>query len=159
MANVADTFIRDGNSEPITALGLVTAKTVAFDGAAGNGATGTVALFTVTGDVVVRVFGVCSETLVSAGGGSIAVGTANNTAVLLSALTATAIVNNDIVAFGQSPTEISSWSGTGTASQPFIVGNGADILATIATANITDGTIKFYCLWVPLTSGASVVAA
>lgn len=158
MSIIDASFQRDSNRVPITSYGLTVSKTVAFDGAAGNGAQGTVALFTVTGDVIVRVVGSCTETLVSASG-TIAVGSSGNTAVLLSAVTASALAAGDAFVFGTTPAQIGSLSGTGTAATPYFIVGGADIIATIATADITDGTLVMYCLWSPVSSDGNVVAA
>jgi len=132
----------------------VVSKVVAFDGNAGKGAVGNITLFYVTGDVLCRVFGMVSETLVSAGGGTLTVGSAGNTAGILSSIAASALLNNDIFVSGSSPAEVATIANSYTA-----VNNGADITATIATAAVTDGTITFYCVWRPLSVGASVVAA
>ena len=40
----------------------------------------------------------------------------------------------------------------------FVV-NGADIIGTVGTANITAGVIDFYCAWYPLSSDGQVEAA
>jgi hypothetical protein len=33
------------------------------------------------------------------------------------------------------------------------------ILLTVATADVTDRTLDFYCVWSPLSEGASVIPA
>jgi hypothetical protein len=79
-------------------------------------------------------------------------GISGNTAALLAQSTATNIDTGEV------------WVDTGPATIEAVPGdkiltNGTDIIQTIATADITDGTLTYYCLWVPLTTGASVVAA
>lgn len=128
-------------------------KTVTFSGAAGNGAVGSVSLYTVTGDVLVVVFATCSEDLVSAGGGSIEVGISGNTAGLIAQTTATAIDNNEAWT-DATPTTIEA-----VVTSPRIIANGQDIIATVGTGDITDGTLNFYCLWRPLSSTGLVEAA
>jgi hypothetical protein len=40
-----------------------------------------------------------------------------------------------------------------------LIGNGEDIIATIATNNMTAGASTFYCEYIPLDSSSTVVAA
>lgn len=143
---------RDANRVPIQNLyGLLATKTIAYTGAASLGAVGATTLFTVTGANVVTIFAVCTEDLVGATA-TIEVGIAGNTAALIAQSTATDIDNNEV------------WVDTtpGTV-QPLptsqIIPTGQDIIETVATANITDGTLTYYCLFMPMTDTADVVAA
>lgn len=142
-------FQRDANHVPITNKGVTVTKTVAFTGAAGLGAVGTVSLFTVTGDVVVNVVGVCTENLASAGGGTLEVGIAGNTAALIAQTTATAIDAGETWVDATPATVVSYPSDK-------VLVNGTDIIATVATGDITDGTITFYCNFTPLSSTGEV---
>lgn len=151
MAILTATFPRDANSVPIEGHGLRTTKTRAYTGAAGLGEIGATTLFTVTGVVSVRIFGICSEDLVGATA-TIAVGISGNTAALIALTTATEIDNNEI------------WLDTGPATvealpSSQILAAGTDIIETVATANITDGTLTMYCLWLPISDDGDVVAA
>lgn len=128
-------------------------KSVALTGAAGNGAVGTVALFTVTGDVVLNVFATCSVDLVSAGGGTAEVGISGNTAGLIAQTTATTIDVNEVW-LDASPATIEI-----LPNAPQIIANGQDIIMTVGTGNVTAGSLDFYCLYRPLSTGASIVAA
>lgn len=128
----------------------VVAKTTALDGAAGNGAQGNVALFTVTGDVLVRIAGACTETLASAGGGTFIVAAGGT---ILASITATAVAAGDVVITGAAP------AGSGALGGNFIIAGGTDVVMTIATGDVTDGTVTWYCIWRPLSAGSSVVAA
>ena len=121
----------------------------AFAGATAN-ARGNVAgtgnprtLFTVTGDVIVRIFGVCTTGLAGATG-TVAVGVTGNTAAILPVTTGTDLIANEQWN-DATPTELGAalLSGVGT----FIVSNGLDIIETVATANITSGDIYYICLW------------
>lgn len=142
---------RDANRIPIQGLySLIASKQRVFTGAAGLGAQGATTLFTVTGDVTVVLFGTCSEDLV--GGAGLKVGTASSTATLVN-LTATDIDAND--AFQYNNVNI----GQALYSDANIVANGEDIIETIDTADITDGTLTYYCFWYPLSSNGNVVAA
>jgi hypothetical protein len=130
-------------------------KEVAFDGGAGSGAVGTVALFTVTGAVWVHVVGICSEDLTEAAPtATVEVGTAASTAALIAQTNATDIDDGEVW-FDASPAQIEVLTGVGGA---FIAG-GDDIILTVGARNVDDGTITFACFWTPLTAGSNVVAA
>lgn len=132
-------------------------KTVAFTGATGLGEVGAVSLFTVTGRVlIVAIVPSCTEDLVSAGGGSLALGVTSNTALFIAATTATDIDTGEI------------WVDTApdangvalpAALKDIVLHDNDEIIGTVATGDITDGTIEVIVEWVPLSSGASVVAA
>lgn len=150
--NVAEAFVLDANGNPISYQGMLfTKKTIAYTGAASLGAQGATTLFTVTGDVIATVFAVCSESLAGANA-TIEVGVSGDTACFIAQSTGTDIDNGEV------------WVDTAPGkTQPIpaaqVIAGGADIIETIATADITDGTLTYYCAWAPLTVGASVVAA
>lgn len=151
MAQILAAFHRDANGVPITEKGLIASKARAYTGAAGLGAQGAATLFTVTGTLIVSVFAVCSEDLAGATA-TIEVGIAGNTAGLIAQTTATDIDNNEV------------WVDTAPATieapvADRIIGAGQDIIETIGTADITDGTLTFYALWHPVSSDANLVAA
>jgi hypothetical protein len=121
------------------------------------GAQGALSMFTVTGTVLVQVFGVCQADLTTGGGAAtVALGIAGNTAALIASTTATGI------------DQYQTWQDNATENNPgpvdltartFVITNGADIILTIATADLTAGIIDLYCFWTPLSAGATVVAA
>lgn len=151
MASVNSEFIRDANRVPITTLGLIESKAYAFDGSAGNGATGTYTLFTVTGKVAVNVYAICTEDLASAGGGTLAIGVAGSTACLCDQQNATAIDNHEV------------WHNSALAIGANVAAHlhpvDQNVILTIATSAVTNGELTFYCNWVPLDSSSSLVAA
>lgn len=137
-----------------------TPKTATFTGAAGAGAQGTVALFTVTGMVMLESFHAFNTvTLVSGGAATLALGVTGSTSGFIAA---TAVAQ--FTGTGSPPGLF--WDATGT------VGNiralqanmrqiqvTQNIFITIATADVTAGAIAFAAIWRPLTVGASLVAA
>lgn len=157
MARIASTFNRDGNHVPIWTNGLVESKSMTFDGGTTNdpgdfNGTGNPAdLFTVTGDVLVRVFGVCSTDLVGANA-TVEVGITGNTATLLAQTTGTNIDAAEVW-IDSSPATVEALPAQN------ILTNGTDIIQTVATADVTAGVIVYYCLWTPLSSNGNVVAA
>ncbi|RLG43308.1 MAG: hypothetical protein DRN81_06790, partial [Thermoproteota archaeon] len=154
---------RDENRVPMVAMdsfNVVKASPSAFAGGTANargdydGTSGSLTLFTVTGDVVVRVIGVCTTSLVGASA-TVEVGTTKSTAGIIAQTTGTDIDENELWhdASPDTDTELAT-----VAPAKFIV-NGGDIIEKTGTANVTAGQIYYICLWRPLSSGSSVVAA
>lgn len=155
---------RDANHQPHFALdsfNVEKAAPTAFAGGTTNargdndGTSDPLTLFTVTGEVLVRIFGVCTTLLASAGGGTLEVGVTGNTAALIAQTTATDIDANEIW------NDASPAVGTDTLANltgPHIIVNGLDIIETVGTADITAGQIHYICLWRPLSPDGNVVA-
>lgn len=144
------TFTRDGNFVPITNLGLIASKAITFS-ALTTGAVGATTLFTVTGAVAVRLFGVVSGADVT-GSGTIEAGISGNTAALIAQTTGTALDVGEVW-IDNAPATVEALP----ALQ--IIGAGQDIIQTIATDTLTAGTLTYYCLWTPISSDGNVVAA
>ena len=145
-------FMHDDNYVPITTLGLSASKAITYVAGAGNsGVQGATTLFTVTGTVAVYLFAVCSKTLTSSGGATIKAGIAGNTTGLI-ASTGYGSITNALIWKDASPATLIAFPSLNIIT-------GTDIIQTIATADISDGTLTYYCVYVPLSSGASVVAA
>ena len=121
--------------------------------AATTGAVGAHTLFTVTGNVFVKIFGVCTVDVT--GSGTNEVGVAGNTAALIAQTTGTAIDAGEV---WYSNTPVLGTTAVTNITERLIVG-GADIIETIATDTLTAGSVTYYCYWTPLDSGSSVVAA
>ncbi len=113
----------------------------------GTGATHT--LFTVTGDVFVRIWGVCTVTLTGASA-TIEVGVAGNTDSLIATETGTDI---DINGIYLSATQVIGAVSVATIPGPFVVANGLDIIETVKVASVTAGNIYYICLWRPVSEG------
>ena len=145
-----------GNHKEVDPFGAYRVnKLVEFTGGANLGAVGTVPLFTVTGSVFVTVTSFCTETLVEADdAATISVGITGITAGLI------ALVNADTVLIGNiwfdaTPVDMEVLTGIGGA----FIGGGENIFATVAAADVDDGTLEFVCYWTPLSSDGLVVAA
>jgi len=138
--------------------GLTAEKVMTFAGATANdpgdhdGTGDPATLFTVKGSVLLRILAICTTTLVGASA-TVEVGTTASTAGLIAQTTATDIDANEIWhdASPDSSLELSSVLAENIVS--------ADVIQTVATANITAGVIKYVALWYPLTQGSEVVAA
>lgn len=147
--SITQSFQRDANSVPITGMGLVTCKAITYS-ALTTGAVGPTTLFTVTGVVAMRVFAVASGVDLT-GSGTLEVGITGNTAAIIAQTAATAIDIGEIW-YGTTPPTVGVMPGQ-------LILSATDVIQTIATNTVTAGTLTYYCLWFPLTSSASVVAA
>jgi len=114
-----------------------------------TGAIGAHTLFTVTGNVLLSVFGVCDTNL--AGAATLEVGTVGNTAQLLAQIANTTTLDDGDV-YVDADTEV----GAGVIPHPQVINDGADVIMTIDAAAITAGSLDMYCLWRPLSSNSSV---
>lgn len=111
-------------------------------------------IFTVTGTVRMKIIGVCSTSLV--GAATLEVGITGKTAGLLAQ-----VADATTIDAGQIWHDATVDSGIELFSVMLdnIVANGANVIGTVGTANITAGVIKFLCLWEPLSEDGNVVAA
>jgi hypothetical protein len=120
-----------------------------------TGATAAYTLFTATGDVYIQqIYGACK--VVPVGAGTIEVGIAGNTAVLIAQTTGT-----DLLQYGlwQDATPEANPGIITLLARSWLLQNGADIIFTIAGAVLTAGDIDFYCNYIPLSPDATLVAA
>jgi len=109
-------------------------------------------LFTVTGDVAVKaVVGIVNVNV--AGAGTLEVGVAGNTAALIAQVADTTTLDDgDVLVDGTESVGVEAIANTGM----FIINDGADIIETLGSANLTAGQIDWYCIWAPLEAGAAV---
>jgi hypothetical protein len=121
-----------------------------------TGAAGTYAMFTVTGTVLVEVFGVCQADLTTGGGAAtIELGITGNTAALIAQTLATGL---DQYQLWQDAAPDANPGGVDLTARSYVITNGADINLKITTANLSAGVIDFYCLWTPLSTNGNVTA-
>lgn len=125
--------------------------TVTFTGAAGAGAVGSVALFTVTGEVLVeKLVPICTTDLAGATA-TIALGVTGSTALFIAATVATDIDTGEFwVDTAPDP------NGVAVPAALKDVAITDNIIATVAVANITGGVLRFDVLWRPLSSDGNV---
>lgn len=149
MTQVTAAFTRDANNVPIQSLGFTDSKAITYV-AGTTGAVGATTLFTVTGVVAVRIFGVVSGADLT-GSGTLEVGIAGNTASLIAQTTGTALDVGEIW--------IDNAPATVELLPSFSILSGTNIIQTIGTDTINAGTITYYCIWVPISTNGNVVAA
>ncbi len=112
-------------------------------------------LFVTQGEVKVIVYGVCTTTLV--GAGTIEVGVAGNTALILPQVAdATTIAAGDVY-LDSTVAEVGGFVATSLPAATYLV-NGQTILEKIATADVTAGNIYYVCLWLPVSANGRVRA-
>jgi hypothetical protein len=153
MANVIVTpsLLSGYNTTKYTQPTLASATPVAWT--TGNSP---VTLFTVTGTVRCRVYGVVGATQFTSTGstGTLAVGVAGNTAVFIAATTANGSTN--FVANAEWMDTAPTVTAKLEAQATWVICTG-NIILTVATNSMTAGAVVMYCDWVPVTAGASVV--
>lgn len=126
-------------------------KVVAFTGAANLGAQGTVPIGTVTGAVLItHLMARCTENLAGATA-TVELGTADNTAGLIAQTTATDIDANDFWKDSSPEVKVSD------AIVNKVV--NANIILTVATADVTDGTLIIEGYYLPLSPDGMLSAA
>lgn len=124
-------------------------KTVTFDGGAGSGAVGTVAVGTVTGRILItHLSAFCSTTLV--GAGTLALGVTGNTAGLIAEIAdATDLAANDFW-IDATPAEVRA----ATAILDKLV--SGNIFLTVGSTDITAGVVEFSMLWLPMSADGNL---
>lgn len=151
---------RDNNRAVITNQdwsGNYVKKTITFTGGTANsigdfdGSGNPFTIASVTGSVLVRVLAVCTTNLAGASA-TLEVGIAGDTAEIIAQSTATDIDAGEI---WHDATPDSGCETSSVLAEKLIV-NGADIIGTVGTANITAGVIDFYIYWQPLSEGSTV---
>ncbi len=140
------------------ALGAIVSKNI--DLSSGHELTDSpVAEFTVTGDVLVRAVGAVSTTCLSNGNdGTIELGVSDNTAIIIPQAT----VDNTSLQAGDAWFDATSGKVGGPMPDDgayVVIAGGADINMVIATSSMTAGNVNVYVQWIPLSDGATVVAA
>ena len=117
-----------------------------------------VTLWTVTGSIVARVYGVVGATpfASTSSTGTLAIGVASATGAFIAATTAN---GTNLIAstawMDNAPTVTAKVLAAIPAAWVLVTGN---IILTIATNSMTAGAINLFCDWMPVTAGATVVS-
>ena len=112
-------------------------------------------IFTVTGDVMVKCVGICTESFTTSDGITLELGIAGNTAGAIAQIAdATDLLINETW-YDATPTD--SVIDPEALSVLRITG-GADIILTV-TGTFTAGIVQFICWWLPLSATGNVVSA
>lgn len=115
-----------------------------------TGAQGSHTLFTVTGDVLVTIFGKCTTNMAGSGA-DFEVGVTGNTAGLIAQIADVEDLDDGDIYQDATPE-------VGTVALPSsrIIVGGLDILLKITNTTITGGVVTWYVLWRPLSSDADI---
>lgn len=116
-------------------------------------------LFTVTGAVLCRIYGVTTTLLTSTSNtGTLAVGITGTTGLFIAATTANGSTNfiANSIWLDNAPTVKGKALPTLSNTLNVALSN-ANVILTIATNNMTAGAMKLYCDWIPVSPGATVV--
>jgi hypothetical protein len=141
---------RDGNFQIIGSNEAFKLESTWTFVAGTTGAVGAHTLFTVTGNVLATIFGVCDTNLTEGGATTtIEAGIAGNTAGLLAQINATALDDGELWV-DNTPATIGALPGMKALN------DGSDIILTIGTNTVTAGAVDFYCLWRPLSSDGNI---
>jgi len=113
-------------------------------------------LFTVTGDLVIAGFWGVINTNLAGATATVEVGVPGNTAAILAQELATDMLDGGLY--------VSTTVAAGIASLPTsgawqVINDGADIIETVNTSNVTAGQIDYYCIWAPVEDGARLISA
>lgn len=135
----------------LAASGTLIRKTVTF-----NNTSGTVAVFTVTGDVIVKMYAICGTTLTSAAAANVCLGISTDTDAMIMNTVATTIQVGEIWC-DITPADRAK-NLTSGAEMGYVIAAGEDINLTLS-AQVDAGVIKFYCRYFPLSTDGAVVAA
>ncbi len=128
-------------------------KTIAFTGSSGNGATGTVTVFGITGRVhVLAIRAFCTENLVGASA-TLSLGVASDVDAIIAVTTATNMIATEFWV-GTSPSDV-GYVDLPTAMIDFLCSEDIDV--DVLTQAITDGTIIFDIEYLSLTDNGLLV--
>ena len=128
-----------------------------YDHGEDGGGVGHVDIFTVTGDVMAKVIGVCETTVTEgAATSNMSLGTEDDPAVLIPS-TPSATLEAEEIWHDATPAEKAEK--VDIYGETAFITNGQDIRLTIADEDISAGKINFYCFWKPLSPNGNVAAA
>jgi len=152
-----NTLPLDAQGRPIqdATYGQTVEKVMTFDGGTTNdpgdfnGTGNPATLFTVEGVVKMKIIGLCSTSLTGASA-TVEIGVTGATAALIAQTTGTDIDAGEIWhdASPDKKIELTSVMGENIVT--------SDVIQTVATADVTAGVIKYFCMWYPLSSDANV---
>lgn len=116
--------------------------------------TGTVNVFTVTGDVLIRIIAVVTTNVVPNTTANIRLGVIGNTDAMIVDTSSADLDAREIWNDSGVTNEIES----ADSVRSYIVTDGNDVVLTLS-AQVNSGVIRFYCFWTPLGNGGKVANA
>lgn len=157
MKDTEKEVLTDSQGRPIfdSDWGCPAEKVVTYT-VSGDGATGALTLFTVTGTVIMRIFGVVETALETDASGTLSVGVTDDTAKLIALVNTVAKLIAGEIYHDADPDAFIELT---SVLEEYIVANGKDVIQTIATGAVKAGKMRFICLWYPLSADGKVVPA
>jgi len=138
----------------------ITQATFTFDSTTTSAATPYTVL-TISGRVFLKsIFGFVTTTLVSAGGGSVALGTTAVTNAFIGATTATNLTTGlwwDTAAGSATGSTVAYNATGGNTAAVMNKLLAVNVIINIATADVTGGVLEIYAIYLPLTDGAKLI--
>ena len=125
-------------------------KTVTF-----SNTTGTVSLFTVTGDVIIRILATCGTDVASAAAANIELGVTGDTDALIASTLSTDLAAREVWSDASPNSEIEALD---SALLDYFVTDGNDVILTLSD-QVDSGVLEFVCWWIPVSTTGVVVAA
>jgi len=119
-----------------------------------NNTVGTVPLFTVTGDVALRLAAICKVNVASAAGCNGQVGIAGALDAIIPNTDMTLLTANEIWYDAAPDAEIESFVLIGDR----LISHGNDVILTLS-AQADSGQVDFFCFWTPISADGNVVPA
>lgn len=116
--------------------------------------TGAPVVFTVTGDVLVRIIAICKTNMASAIGCNAELGITGDTDTILATTDITTMAAGEIWHDATSDADIEAAS----VIKEFLISTGADIILTLS-AQADSGVMQYTCWWTPVSADGNVVAA
>jgi len=116
--------------------------------------TGALNIFTVTGDVIIKIVAVCKTNVASAAVANMELGIAGSTDAIIATTVSTDIDADEIWHDASPDSDIEALS----TMREYIISGGADVILTLS-AQVDSGAITFYAFATPLSNGSSVAAA
>lgn len=130
-------------------LGSKVTQTITFVNTPG----GAINLFTVTGDVIVRLLVTCMTTVTSAAGANGEVGIAGDTDAIIGATVMTLLAAREIWCDNTPDSEIEALS---DALKEHYITDGNDIILT-TDAQVDTGVLRFDCYWMSVYNGSVAI--
>ena len=116
--------------------------------------TGTVSVFTVTGDVILRIIPVITTDVVPNTTANIRLGVVGNTDAMMLDTVSTTLDARYIWNDNSASREIEPVDSV----RSYIISDGNDVVMTLS-AQVNSGVIRFYCFWTPISGDGKVVNA
>ena len=140
-------IVTNQNSEALGKFSLI--QDITF-----STSTGTVSVFTVTGDVIIRIIAIVTTNVVPNTTANIRLGTIGNTDAMIGDSVSSNLDAREIWNDSVASREIEAVDSV----RGYIIADGNDVILTLS-AQVNSGVIRFYGFWTPLSGSGKVANA